>query len=333
MEPASGGHRRHRAFKRSLASASLLILLYNLPACVERSSFVHLSLRGSRDGAIRSRAPSLSSVFKASSPASGATPLARPALCLTGVLVAVVALRPVRRCTGSRSDGGGQRLNSVARGAADEGKLLKLVRDFPEDYDQDDIQEVVQICKKVRGVPRDAFQQFVGSWKAEWNSRSGCVWASNQTSSLKLRSSGALPAVQVQFVGAYRRVMDAGGAYETVDVFTVPGADGAQAAMVLSGPWKTGSSQGEWGEGAARTRCGTHFQTVRLALSSQDPEASKAMLEAAGLGEYLEPREADERATYVDLDYISGSVCVSKDEAGTVNVLTRLAEAIPFDLD
>jgi len=222
---------------------------------------------------------------------------------------------------------------------------LKIVHGFPDNFDRDDMEEATAACSRMPAVSGDAFEQLVGNWKVEWNSRSGRVWPTGEGSCtplpLKLRAHGVLPPVPVQFTGMYNRVLDVrknsfqppGGIFELIDVFTIPRSEGIEAALVLAGPWKTGSSEGEWGKGAPRTRCGLHLQTARLALSSSDPGASKAMLEAAGLGEFLQPVDISTSATYIDLDFISKSARVHKDESGVMHVLTRLSDPVPFSLD
>jgi len=257
----------------------------------------------------------------------------RPAACLAGGAAATLAwLANARRRVGRGEGAGKGRLRGIARSASNEERLLKLVQEFPGDYDPDDMQEVLQACKKMGGVPKDAFQQFVGSWRLDWSSSSGKVWSAAKASTLKQCSFGTLPATSVTILGTYHRVLES-GTYETVDAFTAKGADGAEAGVVLAGSWTTGTAEGDWGRGAARTRCGTSFKTVRLAASTEDPGASKAMLEEAGLGGCLGPQDVSRPPTYVDIDYIGGDVCVTKDESGVVNVLTRMPKAVPFDLD
>lgn len=210
---------------------------------------------------------------------------------------------------------------------------MKLVAGFPDDFDKEDMQEVLQACQKMPGAPKDAFEQLVGNWRVEWSSLGGRAFPQGgklpPARPLQLQAFGALPAVPVCFLGSYNRVL-AGGAYELIQAFTVPGAEGVEAAMVLAGPWTTGSSDGEWGRGAPRMRCGVTFETVRLVLSASNPEASKAMLKAAGLADYQAPVSLAVKGTYIDLQSISEKWRVHKGESGMVYVLTRTQDAAPF---
>jgi len=233
----------------------------------------------------------------------------------------------------------------VASAAATEEALLKLVATFPADFDNEDIQETLAACSKMPGPPGDAFEQLLGNWKVEWNSRTGRALpkdpATRTPMGLNLMSFNALPSTQVHFLGSYNRILDgresstqdSTSVYELIQVFTIPGSDDVEAGMVLSGPWKQGTAEGEWGQGAPRVRCGVQFETVRLALSASNTDESKAMLEAAGLAEYVKPVKVSAKATYVDIKHISPAARVHQGESGMVYVLTRMSEEVPFALD
>ncbi|CAE8649824.1 unnamed protein product, partial [Polarella glacialis] len=212
--------------------------------------------------------------------------------------------------------------SSVSRFAsAEEDKVLRLTDEYPATADADDKDEVLQAVKKLPKAPSDAYDLLLGQWIVEWSTMGGRASSKapggeakkSQGLPLKLLSFGSLPSVPVQITGSYNQVVDGkaasekGGRYQLLQTFTMPEFtdSGVEAAMMLEGPWGAGTSQGEWGEGAARTRAqeeGTErvcrrpnrvpirFETVRLVLSATRTEESLEMLKKAGLAEYVEPK-------------------------------------------
>eukprot|EP00931_Biecheleriopsis_adriatica_P063582 TRINITY_DN38531_c0_g1_i1.p1 TRINITY_DN38531_c0_g1~~TRINITY_DN38531_c0_g1_i1.p1 ORF type:complete len:323 (+),score=59.23 TRINITY_DN38531_c0_g1_i1:41-970(+) len=231
----------------------------------------------------------------------------------------------------------------IARQAAEatkeERKVLKLTGEYPLDPDGDDVAEVVDALKKLPKASEasyDAYALLLGDWKVEWSSLGGRGFSkASKPASLKMLSFSALPATDITILGSYNRVVgdSQGGSYQLVQTFTVPDSNGAEAAMVLEGNWGKGGAEGAWGKGALRVRVPVQFKTVRLVPSASNPEESRAMLEAAGLGGYMEPTDVKAQATYVDLDHMSDIMRVHKGESGAVYVLSRLSEPIPFLLD
>jgi len=223
----------------------------------------------------------------------------------------------------------------LRRAVSPEKVARRLIDEWPDNPDNDDIMELTQALKKLPDVAStDAFAQLPGNWKVEWSSRGGSASKRSGPAQLKFMSFGALPGdPAVIFTGSYNRVLQ-DGRYELLQVFTLPdAADDAEAAMVLSGPWTSGTSEGEWGQGAQRNRCGVQFETVRLALSATNPEASKAMLSEAGLLEYMEPQNVKARATYIDVNFINQEWRWHKGESGDDYVLERMEGDVPFALD
>lgn len=217
--------------------------------------------------------------------------------------------------------------------------VKKLIKEWPDNPDDEDKMELIQALKKLPKVSSaDAFAQLSGNWKAEWSSMGGSAAKRSEPIKLKFLSFGALPDTSVSITGSYNRVLQDssgnGGTYELLQVFTLPDSeDGAEAAMVLSGPWNSGTSEGEWGKGAERNRCGVQFETVRLVPSASNPEASKAMLSEAGLLDYMEPVGLKARATYIDVNFINEEWRWHKGESGEDYVLERMGREVPFVLD
>jgi len=227
----------------------------------------------------------------------------------------------------------------MRRARTPEQSVRWLLKEWPDNPDSDDRMEFTQALKKLPSVSSaDAFAQLVGNWKVEWTSMGGSSAKRSGLIPLKFLSFGALPGIKVSARDSYNRVLKdssgTGGTYELINAFTLPDSeDDAEAAIVLSGPWNSGTSEGEWGKGAQRNRCGTQFQTVRLALSASNPEASKAMLSEAGLQEYMEPVGLDARATYIDVNFINQEWRWHKGESGEDYILERMEGDVPFVLD
>jgi len=190
-----------------------------------------------------------------------------------------------------------------------------------------DKETILACCQALPATPPDAVEQLIGDWKVEWSTlsaggRSGRVLESErppmQTIKLRFLSFGALPEVEVCIVGGFNRIRGSvadGGTYELFQVFTLPGSEGVTAAMVLGGPWgkDVGGKPG---------RAAVHFQAVTLVPSSSQPEASIAMLRAAGLTTMM-PVPVRAPPTFIDVEYIDKTIRVHRGESGAVYILSR----------
>ncbi|CAJ1359979.1 unnamed protein product [Effrenium voratum] len=197
--------------------------------------------------------------------------------------------------------------------------------------------ELLGAAKKLPEAPENAYELFLGDWKVDWSSLGGRAIKkkpdpNGPPQDIKFVSFAALPSTRVEFTGSFNRVSgDAkGGTYQLLQTFTMPGKDGPEAAVVLEGTWSTGTATGNWGEGAPRTRVPTKFETVRV-VPSTDEDASRAMLEEAGLGKYFERTAIKAPETYIDLKHISEEMRVHQGESGAFYVLTKIeaTEGLP----
>lgn len=196
--------------------------------------------------------------------------------------------------------------------------------------DPKDAPSILAACEGLPAAPSDAVEQLVGDWRSEWSTLSAPKRKPERPAgetkpppiSLRMLSFGALPDVPAYTVGSFNRVSGSaeGGVYELFTVFSTPDADGARAAMVLSGPWGR-DPDGEPG------RASVHFQTVTLVPSMDDPEASSEMLRSAGLA-VTSPVPLRAPPTHIDVRFIDGAMRVHAGASGEVYVLSR--GEVPF---
>mmetsp|Transcript_137485 Transcript_137485/g.383435 ORF Transcript_137485/g.383435 Transcript_137485/m.383435 type:complete len:298 (-) Transcript_137485:181-1074(-) len=224
---------------------------------------------------------------------------------------------------------GGPRRRGCRRGAgrAAAGEAQRLMG-MVKSGDQD---AILAVCGELPSLPADVAAQLVGDWKVEWSSLSSgrkpaATGAQPETSpAIKLRflSFGALPDVEVCVVAGFNRVSgsaELGGTYELFQVFAMPGSLDVVAALVLGGPWHQD-------EGGKPGRASVHFQTVTLIPSAAAPQASEAMLKAAGLT-VRTPIPVKAPPTFIDIEYIDDVLRVHRGESGAVYILSR--EEFPF---
>eukprot|EP00930_Biecheleria_cincta_P001503 TRINITY_DN102643_c0_g1_i1.p1 TRINITY_DN102643_c0_g1~~TRINITY_DN102643_c0_g1_i1.p1 ORF type:complete len:294 (-),score=63.34 TRINITY_DN102643_c0_g1_i1:57-938(-) len=224
----------------------------------------------------------------------------------------------------------------------EEDKVLQLAAEYPsaQKADADDLEEMVRAANKLMSpfIGQAAYGGLPGDWKVEWSTVGGRAFlrpgeATPEPTNLQLLSFLAIPKTLVRSTGSYNRIDES--MYQLVQTFTMldtPG--GTEAAMVLEGPWSTGTAEGAWGKGAERTRVPVQFKTVRVVPSAENTEESRAMIEKLGLGDFLERKEIEARETYIDLNHMSPDMRIHKGASGAVYVLSKMEQGtIPFLLD
>eukprot|EP00930_Biecheleria_cincta_P086450 TRINITY_DN7572_c0_g1_i1.p1 TRINITY_DN7572_c0_g1~~TRINITY_DN7572_c0_g1_i1.p1 ORF type:complete len:312 (+),score=45.81 TRINITY_DN7572_c0_g1_i1:68-1003(+) len=249
----------------------------------------------------------------------------------------------------------------VSRHASpEEDKVLQLVAEYPvaERADTDDVEEMVKAAKKLMRpfIDQGAYSLLPGDWKLEWSTGKGRAFlrpgegegptkyspsgkSSKDPANLQLLSFLALPKTIVQLTGSYNRIDQ--DRYQRVETFRMhpdyqvsDTTHGTEAALVLEGPWGTGTAEGEWGKGAERTRVPVQFQQIRVVPSTENSEESRTMIEKLGLGSFLERQTMKTQETYVDLNYMSPVMRIHKEASGDIHVLSKMEPGtIPFLLD
>eukprot|EP00931_Biecheleriopsis_adriatica_P005900 TRINITY_DN107375_c0_g1_i1.p1 TRINITY_DN107375_c0_g1~~TRINITY_DN107375_c0_g1_i1.p1 ORF type:complete len:305 (-),score=52.55 TRINITY_DN107375_c0_g1_i1:25-939(-) len=209
-------------------------------------------------------------------------------------------------------------------------KLVKLVREFPENYDNDDMYDFMSDFKKLRdkidGYDASSFERLKGLWRLEFNSKSGLGFP-KKASTISLKGLAAeLPDIQVSSVGKYLKLSE--GSYQMILPFTLPEA-GREAAVVLSGSWFGGKPVPAPGASVPdRTRVTSEFNSLSIVLASDD---DSAMIESAGLSDFLSPMEIQRAPQFNDLDYANEELFAQTSQAGVLEVYTSV-DAVPFTL-